>query len=172
VTEEQAANKPSAEPVFQPRRRRSLPTPPLTPLIDVFLFLIVFFLLSCQFHQSEGTIPANLPSTLAGANQGAPGIQVDPIRILLAPGGAESVMIEVGQGQQVEDMPALYTLLRERKLRYSSVGEQPVLIKPARGVRWGFVVDAFNQAVRAGYKEVGVAPAGGATAAAQGLPGV
>jgi biopolymer transport protein ExbD len=146
------------------RHSTSMSNPPLVPLIDVFLFLIIFFLLSCQFHQSEGTIPANLPSSLSGLNDGSGTFKGEPIRVTLKPnpGDAQSVIIEIRDtGKKPSNMVELFTYLAGQRARYG--GEQteiPVVIKPLQGVRWGFVVDAFNQAVRAGFKEVGVAPSG------------
>ena len=60
-------------PAPRPKGKPGTPmaNPPLTPLIDVFLFLIIFFLLGCRFMQLEGTIPANLPNT-GGVNGVAP----------------------------------------------------------------------------------------------------
>ena len=147
-----------------PRKSSPMRNPPLVPLIDIFLFLIIFFLLSCQFHQFEGTIRANLPSTLSGLNPGgAPSMRVDPIRVTLtaAEGERNGVKIEVGESRQrLDDMAALFTYLARTRARYgeAEADKLPVIIRPLPGVRWGHVVDAFNQAVRAGLKEVGVAP--------------
>jgi hypothetical protein len=38
--------------------------------------------------------------------------------------------------------------------------EAPVFISPTRDVRWAFVVEAFNQAVRARFKNIGFMPPG------------
>ena len=138
--------------------------PPLVPLIDIFLFLIIYFLLSCQFHQYEGTIPANLPSTLAGGPDAGPIIRVDPLHVVLTivpQSGGERVTIEITETRTtLEDMAALYIYLADKRARYGKEEAEklPIIIKPMQGVRWGHVVDAFNQAVRAGMKEVGVAP--------------
>jgi biopolymer transport protein ExbD len=148
----------------KPKVGKGMPQPPLTALIDVFLFMIIYFLLSCQFHQSEGTIPANLPSSLSGLGTG-PTFQGEPIRITLKPNPAsgDSVIIEIGvTGRKPADMIELFKFLAGQRVKYGEAETEklPVVIKPLQGVRWGFVVDAFNQAVRAGFKEVGVAPSG------------
>jgi biopolymer transport protein ExbD len=148
----------TAEPKPPKRIGFGMGQPPLTALIDVFLFLIIFFLLSCQFHQSEGTIPANLPNL--GGPEG--GLAPDPIRVGLSRQG-DGVLIEVRQaGRKLESMAALYEHLQSQSARYGPT--IPVLIQPRQGVRWGFVVDAFNQAVRAGFQKVGVAPSGASPA--------
>jgi biopolymer transport protein ExbD len=145
------------------RKASTMSNPPLVPLIDIFLFLIIYFLLSCQFHQYEGTIPANLPSTLSGGPGEGPSMRVDPLRVVLttADSSGESVKIEIAETRtKLEDMEALYNFLAHKRAQYGKeeADKLPVIIKPMQGVRWGHVVDAFNQAVRAGMKEVGVAP--------------
>ena len=171
----QPGPEPKAEEVRKKKLKRPKPPsmgqPPLVPLIDIFLFLIVFFLLSCQFHQAEGTIPANLPSTLTGLNQGEAKVRLDPIRITLEPieGDALNVRIYVGDsGRTLEGMMGLFTYFQEARAHYGEAQCEllPIIIKPMIGIRWGFVVDAFNQAVRAGFKEVGVAPSGGVSSLA------
>ncbi len=146
----------------RPAKPSPMRNPPLVPLIDIFLFLIIYFLLSCQFHQYEGTIPANLPNTSAGTNTG--GITVTPTRVTLTAAGSNNhgVEIEVGSPpRRMEDMDALFRHLSDARNHYGANADKlTVIIKPLRGVRWGHVVDAFNQAVRAGLKEVGVAPSG------------
>ena len=155
----------------------SMAQPPLVPLIDVFLFLIIFFLLSCQFHQSEGTIPANLPNTLSGLNQGGATMQVDPIRITLrvkfvkeevrgqiqdVPKPVISVVPKPTEGTEPDSMASLFEYLQKRRARYADSAPEKltVVIRPAQEVPWGLAVDAFNQAVRAGFSQVGFAPSG------------
>lgn len=149
----------------KPKIGKGMPQPPLTALIDVFLFMIIYFLLSCQFHQSEGTIPANLPSSLSGTNEGGGTFKGEPIRVTLKPNNADmtTVIIEIKDtGKRPANMVELYNYFAGQRARYgeAETDKLPVVIKPLQGVRWGFVVDAFNQAVRAGFKEVGVAPSG------------
>ncbi|MCY2925147.1 MAG: biopolymer transporter ExbD [Planctomycetota bacterium] len=162
------------QPTFIARRKKAragtpMTNPPLTPLIDVFLFLIIFFLLGCKFAQYEGTIPANLPKTGSGLGESSE-IALPPIRIMLQPADEKGDTITIATDgaigkRSVSDMQELCTILAEWGQKHGVVGKdvpkgrkQPIFIHPVLKVRWGFVVDAFNQAVRAGYTEVGVAP--------------
>ncbi|MCY2925146.1 MAG: biopolymer transporter ExbD, partial [Planctomycetota bacterium] len=93
-------------PAPRPKGKPGTPmaNPPLTPLIDVFLFLIIFFLLGCRFMQLEGTIPANLPNT-GGVNGVAPrGVSLDPIRISLTPSAAIQTSHSGGWSSVVTDI--------------------------------------------------------------------
>ena len=132
--------------------------PPMTPMIDCVFQLLLFFLLTCQFRVQEGQIKANLPN-IAGP-QMAPEIPVEPLRINLTPQGSdnEGVVIDIVGNRSPSGMAELYGMLRE--LQDSGGPDRPVIIKPLENVRWGHVVDAFNQAIRARYTNVGLAPAG------------
>jgi len=157
-------------PAPRPKGKPGTPmaNPPLTPLIDVFLFLIIFFLLGCRFMQLEGTIPANLPNT-GGVNGVAPrGVSLDPIRISLTPSADGGVLVRMGgiaRPQELADMTGLYQALSDFRTRFgagSDMEPRLVYIHPAAGVRWGAVADAFNQAVRAGFRQVGLTHSGAA----------
>jgi len=135
--------------------------PPLTPMIDVVFQLLLFFLLGCQFRMSEGQIQARLPD-ISGP-QSTPPIQVDPIKVLLSPAGleGEAVRIEIADSNlSTNDPRALHGYLLQLRDRYES-DEVPVIITPAHEVRWTHIVEAFNQAVRARFKNIGFAPAEG-----------
>jgi biopolymer transport protein ExbD len=136
--------------------------PPLTPMIDVVFQLLLFFLLGCKFIQEEGQIRANLPN-ISGPSR--PSLNVDPVKIQLSAAGMhdESVLIQVtgaatktlGEPKEVWD---LLMGLRNRLQPGQDQSEVPVVITPQGRVRWRFVVDTFNQAVRANYKNVAFSP--------------
>lgn len=145
------------------KKGSTMGNPPLTPLIDVFLFLIIFFLLSCQFQQAEGMIPANLPNTKGGPGPVGPPTP-DPYFVTLTARANQGVVIDV-EGRRFDDMNQLHAHLKQKMAGWGEVAKttQPILIRPGMGVRWGSVVDAYNQAVRAEFTQVGVAPTGAPT---------
>jgi len=131
--------------------------PPLTPMIDVTFQLLIFFLLACQFRYTEGQIQATLPA-VAGP-ESIPSPKVDPISVTLSPAGDGSgVLIEVAGAGTTGSATELHGMLVQLRERFSD--EVPVLIKPTSRVWWNHVVDAFNQAVRAKFKNIAFAPAG------------
>jgi len=133
-------------------------SPPLTPMIDVTFLLLLYFLLTMNFRQAEGQIPGSLPK------QGTAGISIQnelklPVYIELRPTGVinEGVVYEmIGIQGLMRDPQELYDRLMARKKRVAS-DEIPVVIKVRAGVRWQYVVEAFNQAVRAKFKNIGFA---------------
>jgi len=127
---------------------------PLTPMIDVTFQLILFFLLATTFRQAEGQIPASLPqrSGAAALDQTI----VRPIRIAIRPaaeGGAAFFLNDAPL--PLPDAPALHRELVARRQAYGS-DEVPVAIQPRWDVPWQYVVEADNQAHRAGFKSIGI----------------
>jgi len=127
--------------------------PPMTPMIDVTFQLLLFFLLTCEFRESEGVIPG----TLAGGPH--PDVVLpDPIQIRLRPSfDRQSAFYEMtGVFTAITSVRELGDLLRLRQEQLGS-REAPVVIYPNPDVPWGFVVEAFNQAKRARFSKIGFA---------------
>ena len=155
--------------VSERQKREKLKTavnmqPPLTPMIDVVFQLLLFFLLTCQFIQEEGQIRATLPK-ISGPTVAS--LRKEPIKIRLTPTGVddEGVLIEITGAANLTlgEVPKIWDFLMNFKRRAQPGVEEveiPVIITPRGKVRWDFVVDTFNQAIRAKYKNVGFAPPG------------
>lgn len=144
-----------------PRRRRVRPKqkmqPPLTPMIDVTFQLLIFFLLAFQLRQPEGLIPATLPQVV-----GETDVQplARPIHIVIRPVGDnnDDALYEIERyPTPTADPNEVYSVLQARK-KAAGTSKVPVVIKPREDVKWRFVVEAFNAAVRAKLKNVAFAP--------------
>jgi biopolymer transport protein ExbD len=138
------------------RKQRGQPPaklqPPLTPMIDVTFQLLLYFLLTSTFRPNEGQIPGTLPEKGAGTSENP----MKPVKVYLRTRGSESDRVQYEVDQIVVDRPEeLYKTLMSR--RRSGTEETPVIIKPEASVRWKFVVEVFNAAVRAKYKNIGFA---------------
>lgn len=131
--------------------------PPLTPMIDVTFQLLLYFLLTSTFRQDEGQIPGSLPQS-GGAS--AEKVPFQPVRIVIAPEGPgrEHARFTVDNYPPTADANEFYAYL-EKRASQGSKDEIPVLIQSNGFVRWKYVVEAFNQAVRAKFKKIGFAPA-------------
>jgi len=120
----------------------------LTPMMDVVFQLLLFFLLACRFLPEEGQLRANMPRIGDGF--------VRPVRVTLRSAGldGEGVLIEISHLEvTVSGAAALHRELR-RLMALPDADELRVSIEPLGAVRWQHVVDAFNQAVRAGCRKV------------------
>lgn len=151
-------------------RRASRDLPParmalnLTAMIDVIFQLLIYFVITAVFTPGEGIITANLPK-----GTGTPDplkMPEEPIRITVTAASRAGYRIEIaGQGAP-RSFEELYESLRimqydesRNLLSGSHKPDDPVLIQPSRDVRWQHVVNAFNAAVRARYKNIQFAQA-------------
>jgi biopolymer transport protein ExbD len=171
-------SKPKQEEEVYVCRRKVMPPvkifPPLMPLIDVMFTLMMFFLVAAKIRQPEGLIPANLPKITAAAAQST---VLESVRLSLYATGDDNTGLKIeqtGNGELVAEftpdkdrkvnaqhqevmVQALAQFLRRRYDPASSETPQPVTITPLGNVRWEHVVNVFNQAVKAKYKEIGLA---------------
>jgi len=132
------------------RGRAPKASKPMTAMIDVTFLLLLFFLLTLTFRQAEGVLPGTLPG---GGHEG-PGVAI--VIDVVTPqgtfnGDAGVFFIENDRF----DNPELLCRELERRQAVVQLAGQSVVIKPAPGVRWQHVVDAFNQGTRAKYKKIG-----------------
>jgi len=146
-----------------PRKKRkqgsSKMQPPLTPMIDVTFQLLLFFLLTFTFRQAEGQIPGSLPQQGQSGRDQQTDLEM-PIRISLRPIGTknESCQYEIEGYQHVIRTPKeLGEVLLARAASTEGGTEVPVIIKVRGDVQWRYVVETFNQAVRAKFQNVGFA---------------
>jgi len=132
--------------------------PPMTPMIDVTFQLLLFFILTCEFRESEGMIPGTLPNKGSVAQQVSDTPPPDPITVKVMPGmSRDRATYEMtGVGTAIPTPTELGALLKQRQEAINSK-EVPVVILPMQDVPWKFVVEAFNQAKRAEFKKIGFA---------------
>ncbi len=131
----------------------------MTPMIDVTFQLLLFFIMTFEFRESEGMIPGTLPAKGSIAQQVSDTPPPDPITIKVLPSGDSrlSVSYELsGVGTAIRSVRELGALLKARQQDIGSK-EVPIVIFPNQDVPWGAVVEAFNQATRAGFERIGFA---------------
>ncbi len=134
----------------------------LTSMMDVTFQLLIFFVLTAKFVINEGIIPADLPR--GGVTKETIDIPRDPLIIKLRSVGDECIINIAGQQQINGDFEELWARLDRWQIRPGNSSGQfeedhPIVIRPRQGVRWTHVVDAFNQCIRAKYKNVSFAEA-------------
>jgi biopolymer transport protein ExbD len=147
---------------YVPPRRRNRPQfkmqLPLTPMIDVTFQLLLFFLLATTFRQAEGQISGALPQRHAASALDQAIVKPIRIRILPADQDAGAVYHIAGMAAPLSNPQELYGELAARRQAYGS-DEVPVAIQPRWDVPWQYVVEADNQAHRAGFKAIGIVSA-------------
>jgi biopolymer transport protein ExbD len=163
------------------RKRRRRPKvkmqPPLTPMIDVTFLLLIFFLVAANFR-AEANIPGAIPQAEGPGRPGPIPVFVivrqegareksKPVYVVKVTGENE-IQVQEKAGQSYEQYriamaEALYQELDGIRKRFGEDQKVPAIIRPevdyqSSGysyVMWRYVVEAYNQARRAGFTEMG-----------------
>jgi biopolymer transport protein ExbD len=138
--------------------------PPLMPLIDVMFTLMLFFLVGTTFRQQEGLIASNLPrGGNVDAPEAVPTVDV-PISIRAIGGGGARYFTKTGQtfddfaGRDSNVAANGVFLYLENARKGLTPENSQVVINATGNVPWQYIVQVWNQAVRAKFVKVGVAP--------------
>jgi len=126
----------------------------LTSMIDVIFLLLIYFVVTSNFIEDEGVIVAALPGA-GGVAQAPPDEIVQKIEIYLVAPDPESPDVAINIARQLDlgnDFSRLKAELDGLTGTYGT--DSPVHIIPEGPVRWQHVVNAFNQAKRAGYTKI------------------
>ncbi|MGE3182104.1 MAG: ExbD/TolR family protein [Phycisphaerae bacterium] len=130
-------------------------TPNLAPMVDVIMVLLVFFLIGASFGaMREGMLQTTLDANVGPGGSAA--IDVTPrIRIALrdADRGAAGEIIVMDQPIAQGDFSALRAFLEKRR-QGGIDADNPVVLAAEPNVRWDFVVQAMDAAMRAGFRNV------------------
>ena len=151
------------------RRRRADVAPAsmklnFTAMIDVIFLLLIYFVITANFAVDEGVISGKLPAAPGLSASNAPKPPQRPLRVVVSSAGRHGFRLRIdGLAQAPADFVALAQMLTslqhdpERGLRGPYKNDAPVVIKPDGAVRWQHVVNAFNAAVAARYRNVSFA---------------
>lgn len=160
-----AARPPAEAHYVKPRKKKEVETtkihPPLLALIDVLFTLMMFFIIAARTKLMEGEIPGSLPKI--GGPAAASSTTPQAITITVRPIGDGTFACQFDlDGQAFTEPAQLYEILRRKQQAYGpgTADTVPVVIRPIQGARWKWVVEAFNQALRAQFKEIGFAAVG------------
>jgi len=128
--------------------------PNLAPMVDVVMVILIFFMLGTSFALSEGALQLQLPSEV-GPGGGATVAVVPLVRLTLqeAEGGRGVRVTVAGRILGEGGVHELLAFLRERR----QAGADPrgrIVLTAEPGVRYRFVIAAFDACVRAGFQNV------------------
>lgn len=141
----------------------------MTPMIDVVFLLLVFFVCTVRFERNEAVYTLDLPQRGRTADPLA--LQERPLVIRVGARASGGVPIDL-QADGLRERPASFDALAAAltRVRRSTapgaanaglfVADHPVLIEPSSDCGWQDAVDAFNAAVRAGFRNIGFARSG------------
>ena len=126
----------------------------LAPMIDVTFLLLIFFLVTTRFERAEGLLASEMPT-----DAGAPvvGLPLSPIVVRLSQTGPamSDVAITLDRFDTVPADPTdLIAALREIQQLPGFDEETPVVLVSEDEVRWEYVVECWNAALRAGSTRI------------------
>jgi len=120
----------------------------MVPMIDVVFLLLVFFLLTANFAQREGFLPAELPRRVSRGEL----TEIEPLIVCLEPKRNGDCHVEIGnqvefdivgdsQGRPFDRLrQELEQVIRAQHRRR----EDPVKLMPAYRTKWDHVVKAYD----------------------------
>ena len=134
----------------------------LTSMIDVVFQLLLYFIITASFTEGEGVITANFPTGSGGAPD--PLKLEQPIKIIVSSKGQTGYRIGVDKSptdpSTFGDLHKMLEGMQEANGGFFK-DDNPVIIQPSADVRWQHVVNAFNAAIRARFKNIAFAQHGG-----------
>ena len=118
------------------------PTLNLTPMIDVILTLVLFFMVASKFTEAEQSIDIKVPTV---SSQGALTAAPEPKVVNVMPSG------QVLLGAEPVTLEQLQSQLEAAKSNYR---KQAVLVRGDRGASHGLMTDVYDTCRRAGISEL------------------
>ena len=134
----------------------------LLAMIDIVFLLLIFFMLQMRFHQPEGLLPNKLPKSqgvVAGME-----VPISPLRVVVWQVGPGPVDYRIRIAQMPPPNPQTFGDLVVRLKGIQSIegysDDTPVVLVPDGRVQWDHVINAYNAALRAAYKNIHFASSG------------
>lgn len=132
--------------------------PNMTPMVDVVMVILIFFMASATFAGAEWFVKAGIPRE--GASTGNQGQGVDPLKL---PPARFEVMLSLSSGRTVARGPGIGEAeLSELPARLTalaaglSADDLVLIIRPEPDVPYPDVIRAHDAAAQAGIKKVGM----------------
>jgi biopolymer transport protein ExbD len=138
-------------------------SPPMTPMIDVTFNLLIFFILTPSFDQTEGYLTTNLPSS-SGPVAGKEQKTEVRLKVELFDVSQDGQYVDGAKNEfcsitfnETQNLGANFDALRaalEEKRAAGLAATTPILISPTMACRHKWVVRAFDAAVAARYTNI------------------
>src|SRR5215207_3720412 len=139
--------------------------PNMTPLVDVVMVILIFLMLAGSFAGAEHYLVSNVPFTDKGAGGEAPppGFVPDqPVEIRVDSPVPDRFVARV-ESVTVDSADKLKVVLDRLRGSLQTAGTPPekvqIVISPGRNVKYKFLVEVYQAALQANFKNVGFAPA-------------
>lgn len=135
--------------------------PNMTPLVDVVMVILIFFMVAGSFTGATHYLLSNTPISSTGAGGAAVAEDFVPdesLEVTVDQPLADQFRARVGGAEPVGDAAQLRGLLEARGRQYAAVGKPvadvQVLIAPRGDVKFGHLIKVYEAAQLAGFQKV------------------
>jgi biopolymer transport protein ExbD len=151
---------------FRPQRKRyTQPSVLMTlsrfaPMIDMSFLLLVFFMTTTRFSAPEGLLSSQMPAYGAGGTGPAIALPLTPLVMRVAAAGpnASEMSVSIDRFESApRNLIGLPEFLTAVLAEPGFDVDTPMIIVADDAVHWDHVVNAWNAALRAGWKNIAFA---------------
>ena len=137
--------------------------PNMTPLVDVVMVILIFLMLTGSFGGQEHYLVSNMPVSAAGAGSSSEQIKDEVALDIRVDSPSPDRFVATAGRIQADSIEKLTRQLVAMKKQFNDAGttDDKIVVKigPGRGVRYKFVIDVQQAALKAELPRVGFAKA-------------
>lgn len=135
----------------------------LVAMIDVVFLLLIYFMTVTDFKLGEEIYRMDLPQRQPSAQLADPfELDEEPLRITIDSAGRGDdlyVLSLSGPYERPATFEDLYEFLHRQQISQETTGgffaaNHPIIVEPARNVRWEHAIEVFNAAAKARYTNI------------------
>jgi biopolymer transport protein ExbD len=130
--------------------------PNMTPLVDIVMVILIFFMLAGSFGLQEHYLVSTVPASVKGIVSAPPPPNwIPPTELeIRVEGGAGHFVATVGN-RQIADKAVLEATLKQMYAQFPDPQSVQVRIDPGRDVDYKSVIDVYDAAVAAQFAKIG-----------------
>jgi biopolymer transport protein ExbD len=137
--------------------------PNMTPLVDVVMVILIFLMLTGSFGGQEHYLISNMPVTATGVGGSSEEIKDEVALDIRVDSPTPDRFVATAGRIQADNIPALTAQLKAMKKQFNDAGTTDdkiqVKISPGKNVKYRFLVECYEAALRAELPRVGFATA-------------
>jgi biopolymer transport protein ExbD len=138
--------------------------PNMTPLVDIVMVILIFLMLAGRFGGAEHYLVSDLPIQQTGAGGAPPPegvIPDEPIEVRVDSPVPDRFVARFGS-MQAEDAATLQAAFDQlykqmESAKAGSTAKTQIVISPGRHVKYVFLIQVYEAALRASFKKVAFA---------------
>ena len=137
--------------------------PNMTPLVDVVMVILIFLMLTGSFGGQEHYLISNVPTSKGGVGSASDDIKEEVSLEIRVDSPTPDRFVATAGRIQADSVEKLSAQLVAMKAQFNKEGTTDdkiqVKISPGKNVKYRFLVECYQAALRAGLPKVGFATA-------------